>query len=144
VSPPPPPLLAALVVKHGVLIGSLPQAQRELALGMAAKAIAADTVHTEPQVNAALGRCLAGECAFLDTDHVDLRRWLIDTGWWRRDGFGRAYQRVPEGELTPLQQPVHAALEALDLPAWAAAERARLRAARAAHRTAWKARTGGG
>jgi hypothetical protein len=133
--------LRALVVKNGLLLGGLPAAQRELALGIAAAAIAEGIEHGEPQVNAALRRCLAAQASFLDTDHVELRRWLVDTGWWRRDGFGRAYVRVPAQELPATLQAVRRELEALDLPAWVAAQRARWHAEREARRAAWIAGT---
>jgi hypothetical protein len=129
--------LRALVVKNGVSLGGLPAAQRALALGIAAAAIAEDAEHGEPAVNAALKRCLAGEGAFLDTDHVELRRWLIDSGWWRRDGFGRAYARVPAAELPAALQSLRQALDTLDLPTWVAAERARAHRQREQRRAAW-------
>jgi hypothetical protein len=112
-----------------------------LALGIAAAAIAEGSEHSEPAVNAALKRCLAGEGAFLDTDHVELRRWLVDSGWWRRDGFGRAYARVPAAELPPalqaLRQALGQALDALGPAAWVAAERARVQRERELRRAAW-------
>jgi hypothetical protein len=128
--------LRSLVVKNGVLPGGLPTAQRALALGIAAAAIAEGVEHSEPQVNAALKRCLAEEGAFLDTDHVALRRWLVDSGWWRRDGFGRGYARAPAAELPAALRAVRQALDALDLPGWVVAERVRVRAERAARRAA--------
>nr|MCU0969788.1 DUF2087 domain-containing protein [Rubrivivax sp.] len=75
--------------------------------------------------------------AFLDTDHVELRRWLIDSGWWRRDGFGRAYARVPAAELPAALQSLRQALDTLDLPTWVAAERARAHRQREQRRAAW-------
>jgi hypothetical protein len=129
--------LRGLVVKNGVLLGALPPVQRACALGIAAAAIAEGAEHSEPQVNAALKRCLAEEGAFLDADHVALRRWLVDTGWWRRDGFGRSYVRVPAAELPAALQAVRQALDALDPAAWVAAERTRVQRERALRRAAW-------
>jgi hypothetical protein len=44
-------------------------------------------------VNRVLGAWLEGPGAMLRTDHVELRRWLVDAGFVSRDGFGRAYVR---------------------------------------------------
>ena len=48
----------------------------------------------EPGVNVHLKQALQGAARCLDTDHVELRRWLCDAGWLQRDGWGRAYQRA--------------------------------------------------
>ncbi len=131
--------LPALVVKSGVSLGGLPDEDRQLALAVAAAALPLGEGFAEAQVNARLRRSLAEECAFLATDHVELRRWLVDTGWWRRDGFGRCYQRVAVAELGDSQRPLAEAVGGLDLPAWVAgardarkAERERRRQAHAA------------
>lgn len=115
--------LAALVVKSGVSLGGLPDEDRQLALAVAANALPLGEGFTEAQVNARLRRSLAEECAFLATDHVELRRWLVDTGWWRRDGFGRCYQRVPFAELGHSQRPQAESVSELDLSAWVAGAR---------------------
>lgn len=135
--------LAALVLKSGVGLGGLTQPQRQLALAVPALALAPDRQLTEPEVNALLKRALAEEAAFLDTDHVELRRWLVDAGWWQRDGFGRAYQRVPMAQLADDLRVVAVALRELDLPTWVAARRDELRLQREARRSAWAARTDG-
>jgi hypothetical protein len=31
----------------------------------------------------------------VQTDHVELRRWLVDAGYLARDGWGYAYVRGP-------------------------------------------------
>ncbi len=134
--------LSMLVVKTGVMLGGLSEAQRQLALAVAAAAIPVDVEHSEAQVNTALKRCLTAETAFLDTDHVELRRWLVDTGWWQRDGFGRAYRRRAADDLPAVLQPMQQALAGLDLPAWVAAEQARAMSARADRRAAWAQQRG--
>ena len=88
-----PPRLAALAVKDGVSLGLLGDADRALVLALAAAAIAPGRVHREAEVNDILERWLAGPGAMLRTDHVELRRWLVDAGFVSRDGFGRAYVR---------------------------------------------------
>lgn len=128
--------LAALVVKSGVSLGGLPDEDRQLALAVAANALPLGEGFTEAQVNARLRRSLAEECAFLATDHVELRRWLVDTGWWRRDGFGRCYQRVPVARLGDSQRPLAEAASELDLPTWVAAARDARKAERERRRQA--------
>lgn len=88
-----PPRLAAVVVKDGVSLGLLADADRALVLALAAAAIEAGPAHREAEVNRLLGRWLEGPGAMLRTDHVELRRWLVDAGFLSRDGFGRAYVR---------------------------------------------------
>jgi hypothetical protein len=88
-----PPRLAALVVKDGVSLGLLGEADRALVLALAATAIEAGRQHREAEVNRVLGAWLQGPGAMLRTDHVELRRWLVDAGFVGRDGFGRAYLR---------------------------------------------------
>lgn len=89
-----PPRLAALVVKEGVSLGLLGDADRSLVLALAACALPAGRAHREADVNQLLGNWLEGPGAMLRTDHVELRRWLVDAGFVSRDGFGRAYVRA--------------------------------------------------
>ena len=88
-----PPRLAALVVKDGVSLGLLAEADRALVLALAATAIEAGREHREADMNRILEAWLDGPGAMLRTDHVELRRWLVDAGFVSRDGFGRAYVR---------------------------------------------------
>ncbi|MEO5882887.1 MAG: DUF2087 domain-containing protein [Caldimonas sp.] len=88
-----PPRLASLVVKDGVSLGLLGEADRSLALALAATAIATGQEHREADMNRILESWLEGPGAMLRTDHVELRRWLVDSGFVSRDGFGRAYVR---------------------------------------------------
>lgn len=134
--------LAALVVKSGVSLGGLPDEDRQLALSVAAAALPLGEGLAEAQVNARLRRSLAEECAFLATDHVELRRWLVDTGWWRRDGFGRCYERVPVGELDEALRPLAERVSRLDLPAWVTGTREARRAERERRRQAHAAAAG--
>jgi hypothetical protein len=102
-------------------------------------------------VNGRLRDALAGDAAFLDTDHVELRRWLVDTGWWRRDGFGRRYHRTPADALPAPLAAIDAAVEARLAdggPATLGPRLAALRdadtARRAARAASWQARSTGG
>lgn len=88
-----PARLAALVVKDGVSLGLLAEADRALVLALAATEIEAGREHREADINRILARWLEGAGAMLRTDHVELRRWLVDAGFVVRDGFGRAYVR---------------------------------------------------
>ena len=88
-----PPRLAALVVKDGVSLGLLAEGDRALVLALAASAIEPGRAHREADVNRVLESWLPGPGALLRTDHVELRRWLVDAGFVSRDGFGRAYVR---------------------------------------------------
>jgi len=135
--------LAALVLKTGVCLGRLPPAQRAWALALPAAALPPGRSATEAEVNAALLRCLAAECSFLDTDHVELRRWLVDCGFWRRDGFGRAYERMPTAELPGSMQAAAEALAGIDAGAWVRRQRELRQAGRDARRSAWTAQQGG-
>ena len=53
---------------------------------------------TEREVNNQLLDWLAHEGSMLVTDHVELRRVLVNVGLLARDGFGRLYWRPAPGE----------------------------------------------
>jgi hypothetical protein len=129
--------LAALVVKTGVHLGGLSASQRAWALAVPALALPEGGAVPESQVNAVLKACLLAQGSFLDTDHVELRRWLVDTGWWMRDGFGRRYERVPTQSLGESLRPVAQVLQDLDLSAWVAGCRAAVQAERDRRRRVW-------
>jgi hypothetical protein len=158
-TPPPPPALPAplarLALKRGVGLGGLTADERAWALAVAARCLPAgdgpDEGDDEAGVNGRLRDALAGDAAFLDTDHVELRRWLVDTGWWRRDGFGRRYHRTPAGALPATLAAIDAAVEACladggpaTLGPRLAAHRDADTARRAARAAAWQARSTGG
>jgi len=133
--------LAALFVKTGVSIGGLSDAQRRLVLGLVWAGLPAAPM-SERDVNEALKAQLAGVANFLDTDHVELRRWLVDAGWLTRDGFGREYQRVAAAALPATLQPLATAFEGVDTDAIAAATRAAHSAGRDDRQRAWRQRKG--
>lgn len=135
-------VLARLVVKQGVALGGLSARERELALALAAGALGDGAPASEAEVNRALKACLAREASFLDTDHVELRRWLVDAGWWQRDGFGREYSRAPVGALPAPMRSLADLLAPLDLPAWTQARRDERAARREARQATWQARQG--
>jgi hypothetical protein len=134
--------LASLVVKGRVGLGGLPPSQHAPVLCLAWCALSAEVDLTEAQVNASLKQCLSEECRFLGVDHVELRRWLVDAGWLTRDGFGRVYRRVREGELPPGCASFAPALAGMNVREWVAGVRAAAASARAARRRAWLSRRG--
>lgn len=139
----PAQALAALVVKQGVGLGGLPAGQRDLALAWVWAGLPQSRNLSESQVNQALISQLAAAASFLDTDHVELRRWLVDTGWLCRDTYGREYRRATRDALAPAQRPLADALAGIDTSAWAAAARTARRELREARREAWQSGQGG-
>ncbi len=85
-----------LAVRRGITLGALYSTSVgdfALVLAAAAAAVAPGRNYTEREVNDILRDWLAGAGAMLEVDHVELRRWLVDTRLLTRDGFGRAYAR---------------------------------------------------
>lgn len=135
----PPQLvrLSALVVKTGVGLGQLSEADRRLALGLPAWRLPSGETVNEAAVNHVLKSSLQAEAAFLRTDHVELRRWLVDTGWWHRDGFGRAYTRPGLDALPENLQGIAQALSTVEPAAWALQQVGIYRAAQRERRARW-------
>jgi Uncharacterized protein conserved in bacteria (DUF2087) len=136
--------LAALVVKDEVSLGGLPASTQVLALAAAHATLPPGAVLNEREVNEALKAALAGPICWLATDHVELRRWLVDAGWMVRDGFGREYRALSHAALRADLQPLARALATIDLKSWVGAERERWRSERAARHKDWLARQGAG
>ncbi len=133
--------LTGLVLKEGVALGGLPAAQQAAALGLAWSTVPAGAALREADVNVALKQALSSSCRFLAVDHVELRRWLVDAGWLRRDGFGREYRRVAASELPIASATIAAALMGIDDPVqWVHDVRERDAAAREVRRRAWQER----
>jgi len=91
-----PPRLDSLVLKNGLHLGLLADDDRSLVLALAAYAIEPAKTLREDDVNRRLRDWLVDVGAMLQTDHVELRRWLVDSGYVARDGWGHAYVRGPE------------------------------------------------
>jgi len=143
-SPPLPAALqplASLFLKSGVAIGGLSEPQRQLVLALVWAGLPTGPM-AERDVNDALKRRLAGAAAFLATDHVELRRWLVDAGWLVRDGYGREYRRVDAAALADGTRSLGTAFAGVDTDAVGAATRAAHAAERAARRRAWSERPG--
>ena len=129
--------LQRLVVKDGVRLGIRPAPQLPWALGCVWATLPAHTMNG-PQVNQALKSALAGATCWLDTDHFERRRWLVDAGWLARNGFGRSYDLTPANCLREAMQPVAAAWGAPDISGWVALARHRHQEKRAARRQVWQ------
>lgn len=138
----PWPGLDRLVVKRGVMIGGLTPDEQPMALALAWAGLPRGAVG-EREVNEALKAQLAGAACCLDVDHVELRRWLVDAGWLQRDGYGRAYQRVPAAGLPAALRALGQALDGVDLTAWVQAMEAARDAERQRRRQAWEAARSG-
>lgn len=130
--------LAIWVVKDGVGLGGLSVDQRTLALAVAWAGLPT-VVMSEKHLNLVLQAQLAGAASFLATDHVELRRWLVDTGWLQRDGYGREYRRVPLQDLQRGARGVAEALSGPDVAAWVTQTRLRHATQRDQRRMAWQA-----
>ena len=126
------------VVKHGVSLGGLSPDERGLLFALIWAGLPAGPF-TERQVNEALRAQLCGAAACLHTDHVELRRWLVDAGWLHRDGFGREYRRVGLDSIChEASRAAARELESIDGGAWVAQQRASHDAQREARRQAWQ------
>jgi len=130
--------LRQLVLKRGVGLGLLPADQRTLVFALAWAALP-EGGFTEPQVNHQLKCLLQGPVAFLHTDHVELRRWLVDAQWLDRDGYGREYRRRAALALPESGRALALELQSLDAAAWVAHKRQAHDSRRTAQRQAWEA-----
>ena len=87
-----------LCVRNALSLGGLQTGRRhDFGVVVSAAALAFDdgATYTEAEVNERLRAWLADPGAMLETDHVELRRLLVDTRLLDRDGYGRAYVRAP-------------------------------------------------
>ena len=131
---------SVLAVRRGLSLGALHSSSAgdaALVVAAAAAAFSRNRSYTEREVNDVLRHWLAHAGAMLDVDHVELRRWLVDSRLLERDGFGRAYQRgSPASEAGALV----ATLESHDLNSIAQEAQARDAAARDERKRQWAAR----
>ena len=132
-----------LCVRSGVSLGGLQTGRKdELGIVLAGAALAFDegVDYTEAEVNAKLKAWLDGPGAMLATDHVELRRTLVDMRLLGRDGFGRAYARTSDAERF---RPALTGLKGIDLGALSAEARDAMVGARAARKRTWEQRPEG-
>jgi len=129
---------AKLAIRRGISLGALQSASRDdfaVVLAAAAQGFAPGRAYSEREVNEILRGFLAAPGAMLATDHVELRRWLIDFHLLERDGFGRVYTT---GMPAPEFAVAAAQLVGVDLAALAGEARAREAAARAERKQRWE------
>ena len=88
--------LARISRRRGVLLSSLRERDArdfELVLATAALHLPLEGALDERAANELLKQFLAGAGSFVDTDHVELRRWLADLGYLQRSDRGSDYRR---------------------------------------------------
>ena len=88
--------MAQLALRHGVHLSTLQQkdgSDLELFFAGAALAFPPNQSLSEPAANEILKRFLATAGVMVSTDHVELRRWMVDTGFLQRSDFGTDYRR---------------------------------------------------
>lgn len=131
--------LAQLAIRQGVHLSTLQQKDGrdlELVFATATLFFPADRLLDERGANAVLKHFLSTAGAMLDTDHVELRRWLVDTGFIRRSDFGSDYRR---GALPAWLEQAAPALDPLQLAETVQQARDARDAQREAKRQAWLA-----
>ena len=131
--------LATLVAKDHVSLGGLSPADLQLALALVHATLPLSAPLSEREVNEALKAALAGAACGLATDHVELRRWLVDAGWLTRDGYGREYRVLAHTQLPAELAPLARTLATVDVGSWVAAERKRKQDQRRARHERWLA-----
>ena len=93
--------IAQLASRHGVHLSTLQQKDGrdiELLFASATLAFPADQLLNEREANAVLQGFLATAGVMVATDHVEMRRWMVDTGFLQRSDYGTDYRRgsIPE------------------------------------------------
>jgi tRNA(adenine34) deaminase len=132
--------LAQLSARQGLHLSTLHQKDArdlELVFGSALLFFPDDRLLDERGANIVLKHFLSTAGAMLDTDHVELRRWLVDTGFVRRSDFGTDYRR---GSLPQWLQEASKALDPQQLSAAVLQARESRDAQRESKRQAWLAR----
>ena len=132
--------LSQLGVRQGVHLSSLQQKDGrdlELVFATATLFFPKDRLLDERGANDVLRHFLSTAGAMLDTDHVELRRWLVDTGFVRRTDFGSDYHR---GTLPEWLQDAALTLDSIQLAEAVRSAREARDSQREAKRQAWLAR----
>ncbi len=131
--------MSQLALRSGVHLSSLQQKDgRDLELVFASASLwfPADRLLDERGANDVLKDFLATGGAMLATDHVELRRWLVDTGFIGRSDYGTDYRR---GALPAWLAGAATALDAGQIGRAVSDARAARETQRAARRQAWLA-----
>ena len=85
----------ALAGKRGMSLWTLKPAELGLLLMAFTQTVGPNETFTERAFSARLETWLRGEGAFLRTDFAELRRALVDLGFFARDASGAVYRRAP-------------------------------------------------
>ena len=88
--------MSQLALRHGVHLSTLQQKDRrdlDLLFAGAALAFPQNGSLSEHVANEILKRFLASAGVMVSTDHVELRRWMVDTGFLQRSDYGTDYRR---------------------------------------------------
>ncbi len=131
--------LEQIAVRQGVHLSTLQQRDGrdlELVFGSAALYFPPDRLLDERAANEVLKHFLATAGAMLATDHVELRRWMVDTGFVRRSDYGTDYRR---GAFPEWMSEAAQALDAVRVGAAVGEARVARDAQREARRQAWLA-----
>jgi tRNA(adenine34) deaminase len=129
--------IGELATRQGLHLGSLREREPrdlDVLLASAALFLPAGQALTEKQANAHLLDFLASTGSMLDTDHVELRRWLADLGFLHRTDVGTDYRR---GQFPAWMTEAAAAIDADQLRAAALDARENKARDRAARKQAW-------
>ena len=133
-----------LASRQGLHLGTLREREPrdlELLLASAALFLPPGQLLAEKQANEFLKDFLASAGAMLDTDHVELRRWLADLGFMQRSDYGTDYRR---GHFPEWMAEAAAELDADQLRAAAGEARDARARSRAARKQAWLNKTAQG
>jgi tRNA(adenine34) deaminase len=133
--------IAQLALRDGLLLSTLRERDIrdfELMLASAALYLPAGQLLDERSANQHLKRFLATAGCMLDTDHVELRRWLADLGFVHRSDYGTDYRR---GVMPAWLAAAADALDADRLAQAATGAREAKARDRAARKAAWIARS---
>jgi hypothetical protein len=129
---------AVLALRRDVSLGVLLSTNARdflVMLAGAAQPFPAGREFSEREVNDLLRNFLAGSGSMLATDHVELRRWLVDFRVLARDGYGRVYTAgTPAAEISALIDE----LAGIDLATVARAAREREAARRVERKERWE------
>ncbi len=82
-----------LLLRNEIVISNLSDSDMGIIVVAAALTIPKHATYTEKEITELLGRCLSTVGSNLQTDAVELRRYLVDSRCLHRDPAGRAYTR---------------------------------------------------
>jgi len=133
--------LAQLATRTGLMLSTMRERDSrdfELVLASASLFLPDGQLLSERGANEYLKRFLSTAGCMLDTDHVELRRWLADLGFVHRSDYGTDYRRgaMPDWLAGAARQ-----LDAEQLAAAASGARDAHARERAARKAAWLARS---